>query len=241
MGRQHIIITFFAFLANLQVLAYDFVNVNFDKQTIEWVTLNTATQAATNKLHNDQVDSIKQRQSRLMTLVTGIAAEKELLVQTYKNVSGFKKESKYYIAIAKTSADIISHSAQAVETIENSKLAGKAMAIVNVSQLVTQAVSLGKAFSDIVANCEVPNPLDQKTGNKDKHNLLNRHERLRMANDILFRLRGIDQALRYITYLARSSGWKDLLFQLDRKTYITYVMTNINTNDIISKWQRIQN
>ena len=221
--------------------AYDMVNINFDKNTLEQLTLNTAVQVATNELHNIQVDSIKHKQSRLMALVTSIAAEKELLIQTYKNVSDFKQESKYYIAIASTGADIINHSSQAVEVIEKAKLEGKAMAIIKVSDLVTKAVSLGKAFADIVADCEVPNPLKQdERGSKDKYNLLNRHERLYMANDILFRLRSIDHTLCLIIYLAKNSGWKDLLFQLDRKTYTTYIMTRVNANDMINKWNRIQ-
>ena len=221
--------------------AQDIVNVNYDQKTLEQLTLNTAVQVATNELHNIQVDSIKQKQSKLMTLVTGIAAQKELLIQTYRNVSGFKQESKYYIAMARTGADIIQHSTLAVETIEKAKLEGKAMAIIQVSDFVSQAISLGKAFADIVADCEIPNPLKQnETGSKDKYNLLNRHERLYMANDILFRLRSIDHSLCHLIYLAKNAGWKNLLFRLDRKTYITYIMTRVNTNDIINKWERVK-
>ena len=227
-------------IIHLQSYSYDWVNINHDEKTLEQLTINTMAQVATNTLHNRQVDTIKQKQSRLMTLITGIAAEKELLIQTYKNVSGFKGESKYYIAIAKTGADIINHSSQAVDVVNKSNLAGKAMVILNVSDLVTQAISLGKAFSDIVANCEVPNPLKQsERGTKDKYNLLNRHERLYMAHDILFRLRSIDQKLRFLIYLAKHSNWKNVLFQLDRKTYITYIMTQVNANEIIRKWEKV--
>lgn len=222
--------------------AYDIVNVNMDKETIGWVTTNTATEAATNELHNEQVDSIKKKQSKLAKLITTIAAEKDLIIQTYQNVSGFKKESKYYIMIAKTGADIIEHSGQAIEVIENAKIEGKAMAVIKISELVSNAISLGKAFSDIVADCEVPNPLKQKeTSHKDKHNLLNRYERLFMANDILFRLRSIDNSLKLLIYMTKTASWKTLLFTLDRKTYITYIMTQVNTNDMIRKWNRIQN
>lgn len=239
MGKMILKILIFMFCGFLK--AQDVVNMNFDEKTFDQLTQNTAVQFATNKLHNIQVDSIKQKQTKLMTLVTGIAAQKELLMQTYRNVSGFKKESKYYIAMARTGSDIIKHSSLAVKTIEKAKIEGKAMAIMKVSDLVTQAISLGKAFADIVADCEVPNPLKQnETGKKDKYNLLNRHERLYMANDILFRLRSIDHTLCYLIYLAKNSGWKDLLFQLDRKTYTTYIMTRVNANDMINKWNKIQ-
>ncbi len=118
------------------------------------------------------------------------------------------------------------------------------MMILKVSDLVSQAISLGKAFADIVANSEVPNPIkhpDATSGDKDKYNLLNRYERLRMANDILFRLRRIDWSIRYLTYLCKTADVKDLLFQLDRKTYLNYIMTRININDMVRKWERTKN
>lgn len=230
----------FTFLLGFPIMAYDIVNINYDKETLGQLTINTSAQVATNDLHNRQVDSIKQKQSKLLTIVTEIANQKLLIIQTYRNVTGFKKESKIYLAIAETGGDIIRHSQKAVSVINDSKFTGKAMAIIKVSDLVSQAISLGKAFSDIVADCEVPNPLNQsEKGNKDKYNLLNRNERLYMANDILFRLRGIDQSLRFLIYLCKNSGWRDLIFHIDRKTYITYIVTKVNTKDIINKWERV--
>ncbi len=224
--------------------AQDIVNINLDEKTLEQLTLNTSVQVATNELHNIQVDSIKKKQSKLLTLVSGIASEKELLIQTYQNVSGFKKESKYYLSMVATGTDIINHSSQAIDVINKSKWTGKVMMILKVSDLVSQAISLGKAFADIVANSEVPNPIkhpDATSGDKDKYNLLNRYERLRMANDILFRLRRIDWSIRYLTYLCKTADVKDLLFQLDRKTYLNYIMTRININDMVRKWERTKN
>lgn len=218
-------------------------NVNIDKQTFEQLSINVAAQITTNELHNRQVDSIKKKQSKLLALVEGIAGEKELIIQTYKNVSGFKKESKYYVAMVSTCGDIVKHSREAKDAINKSKWTGKARMIIDVSDLVTDAVSLGKAFADIVANSEVPNPLSFSTGSesgKDKHNLLNRHERLSMANDILFRLRKIDWTLRYLTYICKTASFNDLLFHLDRETYTTYIMTKINIGVMLNKWRRLE-
>lgn len=243
MGKSFIILSLFAFFYIQCTDAQDIVNINLDEKTLEQLVENTATQEATNVLHNIQVDSIKQRQSRLSKLIAGIAAEKELLIQTYENVSGFKKESKYYLAMVSTGTDIINHSTKAIEVINKSKWTGKAKMIMNVSDLVTQAISFGKAFADIVANSTVPNPIkhpDSTAGDKDKYNLLNRHERLRMANDILFRLRKIDWTIQYLTYLCKTADLKDILFQLDRKTYLNYIMTRININDMVNKWNRIE-
>lgn len=243
MGGKYLILIVCYIFCNAILFAQDIVNINLDEKTLEQLELNTAAQVATNTLHNIQVDSIKKKQSKLMAIVTGIAAEKELLIQTYQNVSGFKKESKYYLAMVSTGTDIINHSSQAIEVINKSKWTGKAKLIMNVSGLVTQAISFGKAFADIVANSTVPNPIkhpDATSGDKDKYNLLNRYERLRMANDILFRLRKIDWTIQYLTYLCKTADIKDLLFQLDRKTYLNYIMTRININDMVNKWNRIE-
>lgn len=243
MGKSFVTLILFTIILHSYLNAYDIVNVNFDEKTLAQLELNTATQVATNTLHNIQVDSIKKKQAELAAIVMVIAAEKALNYQSYRNVDGFKIESKYYKAILTTGADIINHSSQAIEVIGKSKLTGKVKIIMNISGLYTQAVSLGKAFSDIVANCEVRNPLDlseSNSGNKDKYNLLNRHERLRMANDILFRLRIIDWKIRYLTYLCKTADIRDVLFQLDRKTYLNYIWARISINDMINKWNRIE-
>lgn len=244
MGKRYLIVVLLILFCKDMLNSQITVNVNYDKKTLEQLTLNTSAQISTNTLHNNQVNSIKKKQSKLMTLVSGIAAEKELLIQTYQNVAGFRKESKYYIAMVATGADIVNHSSMAMEVINKSKWTGKTMMILNVSNLVTKAVSLGKAFADIVANSEVPNPIkhpDATSGDKDKHNLLNRYERLSMANDILFRLKEIDRSICYLTYLCKTCDVKDLVFQIDRESYLNYIMTNININDMISKWNRVKN
>lgn len=243
MGKQLLTLIFLTFFVHNIINAQSYVNINIDKKTIEQVATNTGVQTATNTLHNNQIDSIKKKQSKLLTLVTGIAAEKELLIQTYQNVSGFKQESKYYQMITATGMDIINHSSQAIEEINKSKLTGKVTAIMNVSGLVSKAIGLGKAFADIVANSEVPNPIkhpDATSGDKDKYNLLNRHERISMANDILMRLRTIDRSICYLIWLSRTSTLTDIIRNIDRESYINYIMMNVNTNEIIRKWEKVK-
>lgn len=242
MGKSLLIVLIIAIFSPSFMIAQDIVNINIDEETFKQLELNIAAQVAANSIHNIQVDSIKKKQNKLLNLVTVIAGEKELLIQTYKNVSGFKQESKYYLAMVTTGTNIINHSSQALEAINKSKWTGKVRMTLNVSDLVTQAISFGKAFADIVANSEVPNPIkhpDATAGSKDKYNLLNRYERLRMANDILIRLQEIDHKICYLTYICKTSELRDLLFQIDRETYLNYIMTRVNINDMISKWNRV--
>ena len=246
MGKQFLTITVIIAATIFEVSivnAQSMVNINFDAKTLEWLTANTATQETTNLLHNVQVDSIKKKQTRLMEFVTSIAVEKEMLAMTYKNVVGFKKESKYYKAMVAVGTDIVNHSASALSIVKQSKLPGKAIATIKISDLVAQAISLGKVFADIVANSEVDNPVnhpDATSGDKDKHNLLNRKERLQMANDILFRLKGIDHQLCYLIYLTKHAEWRDVLFHLDRKTFLNYITAHREINEIVNKWGRIE-
>lgn len=243
MGKQFLTIIAATIFGVSIVNAQSMVNINFDAKTLEWLTANTATQETTNLLHNVQVDSIKKKQTRLMEFVTSIAVEKEMLAMTYKNVAGFKKESKYYKAMVAVGTDIVNHSASALSIVKQSKLPGKAIATVKISDLVAQAISLGKVFADIVANSEVENPVNlpgAASGDKDKHNLLNRNERLQMANDILFRLKGIDHQLCYLIYLTIHAEWRDTLFHLDRKTFLNYITAHREINEIVNKWGRIE-
>lgn len=243
MGRLKFAALCLAMLVCSLANAQDYYEFNYDEKTRRWLEANTATQAAGNMLQNEQVDSIKKKQTRLSELVNTIMLNKQFLIQTYQNVSGFKAESRYYKLLVSVGADVVNHSAVAVKAINNSKLAGKADALLQVSGLVTKAVGLGKAFADIVANSKVPNPInhtDAKSGDGDGHNLLNRHERLAMANDIIVRLQSIDRSLQFIIYVSRTSNLSDLVRHLDMGSYARYIMANVEINGIINKWNSIK-
>lgn len=242
MGRLKLITLVLGVLCSIPSDAFGY-NINTDTKTIGWLSNNITTQTASNELQNTQVDSIKKKQTKLAEQVLTILLNKELMFQTYQNVSGFKQESRYYKNMVAVGRDIVDHSVEATKAIYKSKLVGKTNALLEVSGLVTNAIGLGKAFADIVTNSKVPNPIkhpDAMSGGGDGHNLLNRQERLRLANDILVRLRSIDQTLQYIIFVSYSSNLKDLVRRLDRESYNKYIMANVHINEIIGKWNALK-
>lgn len=240
MGKFLLMIT--TMLVGSSALYAQYAKINIDMKAFQWVTTNTATQMAMNEAQNIQIDSIRKKQNKLMALIEGISTNASLIEETYRNVSGFKKESRYYISMFNLGSRIIDHSVLAYKAIENGNIEGKTRALLSVSNLVADAISLGTAFSDIVTNGKVSNPIkhpDAMSPRGDGYNFLNRHQRLIMANDIIYRLKEIDHQLVYITYIAQNSKLNDLLRTIDRKGYVNLLIGKGHINDIIGKWNKL--
>lgn len=219
-------------------------HINYDQKSTEQVLLNTASQKTIEYLHTETVDTIQKRQRRLGGLVGSLSTYKTLFKLTLDNAKGFGVRSGIYKSIVATSGDIVAHSAAAVEAIGNTNLTGKAITLFKVAELVTEAAHLGNMFFDIVTNATVPNPLvgkmeGSKEAKKDERNLLNRHERLKMALDIRLELKKIDHQLVMLTYYCKHNSLSDLLLTMDRKTWITYHYANFSSKQIINQWNKL--
>lgn len=224
--------------------AYDYIQYNTDVETIEQVTSNSLIQKLYNDQQNQQVNSINERQTKLAELLGVISANKVLLREAYKNVVGFKKESRIYISIYNVGGNIIKHSEDAITAINKSKLTGKSIAILRIGSLVADAVTLGKFFADIVSNGTVKNPIEDPNtpsqSNSDGANLLNRHERLKMAYSILGKLCEIDRKLVNITYVCRFASADRLLREVDRESYINMLTAKRHMNGVIASWNALK-
>lgn len=220
------------------------VSTNIDTKTLQQILLNTSLQEGVEMLHNQQVDTIRKKQNRLMALTSSLATYKNLYMVTLENAKGFGVESGIYKSIVASSISIVEHSAQAIEDIMKTNLTGKAVASVRISGMLTQAAHLGNLFFNIVNNAEIPNPMASKmtgaeTPRKDKLNLLNRFERLKMAIDISIELKKIDHDLIMIIYYCRHNSLSDLLFHIDRKTWVNYHYANFSSKQLIDKWNSL--
>lgn len=244
MGKLKLFISLLFVLNWINLYAYDYIQYNTDKKTIEQVGINTATQTLYNELQNQQVDSIKARQTKLAELLGFISTNKVLLRETYKNVAGFKKESRIYISIYNVGCNIIKHSGDAIVAVNKSKLTGKAISVIRIGSLVTDAVNLGKLFADIVSNGKVENPIEDPNAltksNSDGPNLLNRHDRLKMAYSILGKLCEIDRKLVNLTYVCRFASADRLLREIDRESYINMLTAKRHMNSVIASWNSLK-
>ena len=240
MGRLKI--TFALVLAG--IVGASAQDVNTDYKTIEQVMLNTALMEGVELLHNQQVDTVRKRQEKLMGLTVTYAGLKDLLITTLENAKGFGPESGVYRSIVATSLNIVEHTVKATKAIGDSNLTGKAIASVKVYELMTEAAHLGNLFFDIINNAEVKNPMRSKMEGaaeptKDKYNLLNRHERLAMALKISMELKKIDRKLVMIDYYCRHNSLSDLLLHVDRQTWVTYHYANFSSKRLIDKWNQL--
>lgn len=244
MGKLKLVIILLFAVGWSNLYAYDYVQWNTDQKAINMVLANTATQTAANELQNVQVDSIRKRELVLGGLLTEISGFKLGLQQTYKNSSAFKKESRIYKSIYNVGGNIIKHSGDAIVAINKSKFTGKAIAIIKIGSLVTDAVTLGKFFADIVSNGKVKNPIeDSNTSSKsdsDGANLMTRHDRLKMAYDILGRLCEIDRKLVNIAYVCRFASADRLFREIDRESYINMLTAKRHMNGVIASWNALK-
>lgn len=241
MGRLIIIVICVFMNVPLMFAQY---RINYDSKTRNQVIANTASQEAVEVLHNQTIDTIRKKQEKLMSLTGVLAASKTAFLFTLENAEGFGVRSGVYKSIIATSGDIVKRSASAVSAICDANLTGEALAIFKVSELVTQAAHLGNLFFDIVTNATVANPMagkmdGAKKAKKDAINLLNRHERLKMALDIRWQLKKIDHQLMMVEYYCKHNSLNDLLLALDRKTWITYHYANFSTKRLVDQWNML--
>lgn len=221
-------------------------NINTDVKTTEQVVWNTVLQKSVERVHNQQVDSVKQRQNKLMEMTAAYSGLKDVFMITLENAKGFGAESGIYRSIVTTSLNIVSHAVTATSAITKSNLVGKTIAATRMYDLIVEAAHFGNMFFDIVNNAEVANPLTSKmpsaeAAQKDKYNFLNRHERLMMALKISVELKKIDRQLVMITYYCQNNTLSDLLLNIDRETWVTYHYANFSAKKLINSWNSLVN
>ena len=80
--------------------------VVIDQKTTKAVTANAASQKVIEDRHNQRLDSISSKQQKLMKYTAAMESFKELYKLSMQNISGFGEESKYYVEIFNTTAEI---------------------------------------------------------------------------------------------------------------------------------------
>lgn len=241
MGRLIVLCMMVCCIA-IQGFSESIMAINFDYKTEAVVLGNTALMETAELAHSAQIDSVKSRQNKLMKASGILLGIKEEYQKSCENVKGFEREKAVYKQIEKKSLSIVDKVSKATKVISQSKLPGKAMAAISVGDMVIQAGSLVKMFVNIVTNSTVENPMkgvsgvdtDKKT---DKHNLLNRYERMSMARDIIKRLDKIELDLIKIIYGCQNANFLDLFRELDYEGYIKYVTAKVNVDYIVSSWK----
>lgn len=213
--------------------------VVIDPYCIEAVSQNMATQKAIEGEHNKRLDSIASKQNKLEQYTVSMATIKELYKLTMENVSGFGTESKYYIEIGACAIDIIKDVPELVKVVNKAKFANKLLCLNELANVVTQTQQLVGDFVNIVNNSTVENPLKgQATADKksDGYNLLDRYERLTLANRIYSDLMSIRYKIQGMMALAQYATMNDLFYAIDPEGWANVMVMKNQVNGLVLSW-----
>ena len=95
---------------------------------------------------------------------------------------------------------------------------------------------------NIVNNAKVDNPLKDKASiekKKDGHNLLDRFERLTLANTIYTDLLELRYRIQAMSIMAQYGTKEDLLFAIDPEGWMNLMTAKNQVNTLIFSWNSV--
>ncbi len=214
-----------------------------DPYCLKAVTTNLATQKAIEGQHNHRLDSIASKKKKLELYTVSMATIKELYKLTLENVKGFGTESRYYAEIGRCAFDIIRDVPELVQTVNKAKFSNKLLCLNELDNLVVETQQLVGDFVNIVGNARIDNPLKgEGTAKKqgDGHNMLDRYERLTVANRIYTDLMNIRYKVEGMMIMAQYATLNDLFFAIDPKGWVNVVTMKNHVNGLVRDWNRLK-
>ena len=213
--------------------------VVIDKNCVKVVTSNTASQKLIEDQHNQRLDSITAKKKKVELYSVSMATIKELYKLTMENVSGFGTESHYYKEIGSCAFDILKDVPELIKTVNQAKFTNKLYCLTELGGLVMETQQLVGNFVNIVNNAKVQNPLKgQGTAEKknDGYNLLDRYERLTLANSIYTGLMEIRYKVEGMMLMAQYATVNDLFFAIDPEGWANIVTMKNQVGGLIRDW-----
>ena len=213
--------------------------VVIDKNCVKVVTSNTALQKLIEDQHNQRLDSITAKKKKVELYSVSMATIKELYKLTMENVSGFGTESRYYKEIGSCAFDILKDVPELIKTVNQAKFTNKLYCLTELGGLVMETQQLVGNFVNIVNNAKVQNPLKgQGTAEKknDGYNLLDRYERLTLANSIYTGLMEIRYKVEGMMLMAQYATVNDLFFAIDPEGWANIVTMKNQVGGLIRDW-----
>ena len=213
--------------------------VVIDKNCTKVVAANTASQKLIEDQHNQRLDSIASKKQKVELYSVSMATIKELYKLTMENISGFGTESLYYKEIGTCAFDILKDVPELINTVNKAKFKNKLACLTELGGLVMETQQLVGNFVNIVNNAKVQNPLKgQGTAEKksDGYNLLDRYERLSLANRIYTDLMEIRYKVEGMMLMAQFATANDLFFAIDPEGWANVVPMKNQVGGLIQDW-----
>ena len=229
-------------LATVTTQVFAAWKVVIDKNCIKVVSSNLASQKLIEGQHNQRLDSIAEKKEKVELYTVSMATIKELYKMTIQNVSGFGTESKYYKEIGLCAYDILKDVPELIKTVNKAKFSNKLLCLNELGNLVTETQQLVGNFVNIVNNATIQNPLKgQGTAEKknDGYNMLDRYERLSLANSIYSGLLEIRYKVEGMILMAQYATANDLFFAIDPEGWANVVTMKNNVSGLINDWNRL--
>ena len=233
----------FAFLVMLfltaSIQSFAGWRVVVDKNCIKIVSSNLAAQKLIEEQHNARLDTIAAKQQKVELYSVSMATMKELYKLSMQNISGFGTESLYYKEIGSCAFDIIRNVPELIKTVSKAKFTNQLYCLTELGGLVMETQQLVGNFVNIVNNARIPNPLQgQATAEKkdDGYNLLDRYERLTLANSIYTDLNRIRYKVEGMVLMAQYATANDLFFAIDPEGWANVVTMKNHVGNLVQDW-----
>ena len=226
-------------LATASIPTFAGWRVVIDRNCIRVVATNTASQKLIEDKHNERLDSITAKKQKVELYSVSMATIKELYKLTMENVKGFGTESVYYKEIGTCAFDILKDMPELIRTVNKAKFTNKLACLTELGGLVMETQQLVGNFVNIVNNAKVRNPLGgQGTAEKksDGYNLLDRYERLSLANHIYTNLMEIRYKVEGMMLMAQFATANDLFFDIDPEGWANVVTMKNQVGGLIRDW-----
>ena len=232
----------------LSLSSHAYYKIVFDPWTTGQVSANAGAQKLIENKHNTRLDSISAKQKKIMEYTAAMATIKEVYQMTLQNVEGFGPETAYYREIFSCAADILTDVPVVLKAIAKSPVQNYVLCLNELADVTIETEGLIHDFKTIVNNCKIKFPegiVKQqipegggrfKMEKNDGYNLLDRYERLTLANNIYSRLLQMKYKMDAMVMMCQYCGWSDAFFALDPESWAAYFTGTNMVTGLINDW-----
>ena len=249
-NRRYVITAAMLLLATSQAFAG--WRVVYDPWTTGQVSANTTAQKLIENKHNERLDTISEKQKKILQDTATMEGIKELYHLTMTNVRGFGEESAYYKEIFLLSADILSGIPTVTKYIASNPVKNYVLCLNELSDIVIETEGLIHDFIDVVNNGKIKLPdnpiIRQKIpngggrynmGQGDGYNFMDRYTRLTLANKIYSRLLEMKYKMDVMVMMCQFGTWGEVFFAIDPESWASVYQASGMVDGIIRDWNGI--
>ena len=229
-NRRYVITAAMLLLATSQAFAG--WRVVYDPWTTGQVSANTTAQKLIENKHNERLDTISEKQKKILQYTATMEGIKELYHLTMTNVRGFGEESAYYKEIFLLSADILSGIPTVTKYIASNPVKNDFIDVVNNGKI--------KLPDNPIIRQKIPNGGGRyNMGQGDGYNFMDRYTRLTLANKIYSRLLEMKYKMDVMVMMCQFGTWGEVFFTIDPESWASVYQASGMVDGIIRDWNGI--